>query len=508
MLVNALTLLFLGVADPYLGDGHHGARVVSTGEELGRAAPLAAEVLQGSNQVQLPPDAGFVAGDLVLFHRTTSSSLAAPSRDAGVFDLEETDLGYYEWNRLLSGGTGGAFRLEHTVEHLFPVSGSQLVLVHEFTDLTIADAGRLHPRPWDGTSGGILALLASGTLTLHGRIDASEAGSRGGAPIVDALGNDPSTFGCVDPDQPSPRGAFKGESFFSELYGPLASGFGRAITGGGGGNCHNAGGGGGGHAGPGGQGGTSWDSDGARDVGGRGGMSVLVPLQRLTFGGGGGAGEAHHDSANNGGSRGGGIVFVRANAIAGTGLFMANGASNPDVDDAAGGGGAGGTVHVASATTLSCGRAEARGGEGGINPCLCDGTSGGGGGGRVILQADQLSCPSEVSAGLGGHFTTDGGVAEFRLAEPTFTTLPQYAGAVTVLDAGVRPPYVEPVGNPLRSTPFVVGCGCTGAPVELALLLVLLGLRRSSFRGRAGVECRWSRRHVRFSSLRRVHRVP
>lgn len=481
LLFSSLTLL-LAVSDPFLGDGHHGTRVVNAPEELTLAVPLLADVREGDVTLQFPPDAGFVLGDLVLLHRTATSALSAPERDAGRFELEHTDLGRFQFFRLVGGG-GGTFTSDHVAELAFPAAGTQAVLVYEFTDLTITNSGRLFARPWDGASGGIVALLARGVIRLDGAIDASGAGSRGGAPIIDSAGNAPATFGCVGLDEPSPRGAFKGESFYSAFYGPTASGAGRAITGGGGGVCHNSGGGGGGHAGAGGKGGASWSSDGDRDVGGQGGMPVLASPLRLTFGGGGGAGEAHHGSTNNGGCRGGGIIFLRAESLTGAGELLADGVTSPTVDDAAGGAGAGGTVHVATSTRLECGRVSVRGGEGGINPCRCEGTSGGGGGGRVLLQADVPRCPADLGAGLGGHFPAGDGGFEFRRSQPDFTTLPQHAGELTVLDAGLRlpPREVTPAVFPRQ---FGVGCGCSGGPGEGAVLLVLLALHRRRYAAR------------------------
>ncbi len=473
LLFTTLTLL-LAVNDPFLGDGHHGTRVVSGSEDLSPAAPLAVDLPAGGVTLQLAADAGFKPGDLLLLHRTVSNSMSAPARDAGAFELDATDLGHFEFVRVLNSSEG-VFKLDRAVESDFPASGSQAVLVMEFTDFTITPTGRLFTRPWDGASGGLIALLARGVVRLEGAIDVSGAGSRGGASIVDMAGNGPSTFGCSGLDEPSPRGAFKGESFFSSYFGLLASGSGRATTGGGGGICHNSGGGGGGHAGRGGQGGASWSMDGDRDVGGQGGMALLSSPRRLTFGGGGGAGEAHHGSLNNGGSRGGGIIFLRANSLTGTGSLVADGVTSPDVDDAAGGGGAGGTIYVASATMLSCGRVSVRGGSGGINPCRCEGTSGGGGGGRVVLQADSVACAVEVSAGLGGHFGgADGGV-EFRLSQPDFITQPLHSGVVEIIDGGLRQlPGVEPPVEIPR--PFVVGCGCDGGGAPFACLLLALVL--------------------------------
>jgi hypothetical protein len=471
-----VVVLLAGI-DPYLGDGHHGTRVVSSTEEFSPAVALGAELPSGGTTLQLAADAGFVAGDLIMIHRTTSDGLDAPPRDAGRFDLDSTDLGFFQLFRVTSG-SGSTFEIDPSAQLRFPMSGTQAVLVHEFDALTVTDAGRMTTRPWDGSSGGILAFFAKGTVRVDGVIDVSGAGSRGGAPIVDTAGNAPETFGCVDPDEPSPRGAFKGESFFSAYFGPAASGSGRAITGGGGGICHNSGGGGGGHAGAGGQGGATWTADGSRDVGGQGGMAISASPQRLTFGGGGGAGEAHHGSTNNGGSRGGGILFVRALSVAGNGALLADGMTSPMVDDAAGGGGAGGTVHLTVASSINCGRISAHGGSGNINPCLCEGSSGGGGGGRVVLQADSLSCPVDVSAGVGGNYNS-GTTFEFRLAQPDFTTQPLHAGEVVSIDGGIRPEPSDLMPTLLRRE-YIVGCGCSGAPVE-GFALVLLALLRGRY---------------------------
>jgi hypothetical protein len=270
-----------------------------------------------------------------------------------------------------------------------------------------------------------------------------------------------------------------GEGFFCSLYGPSASGLGRALNGGGGGDCHNAGGGAGSHAGAGGQGGASWDADGMRDVGGRGGVKLAVPDERLTFGGGGGGGESHHGSTNNGGGAGGGVVFLRANAVLGVGHLLADGASSPDVGDASGGAGAGGTVFVEVAKTMTCGLAGARGGNGGINPCQCEGTSGGGGGGRVLIRAAASSCATDVNAGLGGHF---GAMPNFRLAEPTFVNRASFAGASRFFDGGLAME-ADDAGVMLTTRRLSVGCGCSSVELSSVLLFGVLLLRRRSARG-------------------------
>ncbi|NOK15342.1 hypothetical protein HNS30_40720, partial [Corallococcus exercitus] len=153
--------------------------------------------------------------------------------------------------------------------------------------------------------------------------------------------------------------------------GHLFAGRGNILNAGGGGVCHNSGGGGGGNGGSGGIGGRTWtgDADPARAVGGLGGVKMLFsPSTRLLFGGGGGAGHGNDGVSGKGGNAGG-IVFVRGAALAGTGNITADGvAGTNSQNDAAGGGGAGGTISLKFTGALSCGGTgtiSARGGNGG-----------------------------------------------------------------------------------------------------------------------------------------------
>ncbi len=485
MNVLAVVVLVLGV-DPFLGDGHHGAKLVTTQEVWSTSAAVTASTQPGA-PIPLGSTTGFAPGDLVMAHVT--STLAAPSAplDAGVVDVSTSEVGTYEFTRVVSVGPAS---LEVAPPLTRPLGvGAQVVLVAEFSSLTIADGGALTTQPWDGTHGGVLAVLVSGPAVIAGSIDVSGLGYRGGAAFSDMAGNAPETFGCTNPDEPHPRGGYKGESFFLQPVLDRASGLGRVASGGGGGVCHNAGGGGGGHVGAGGQGGASWSSDGNRDVGGRGGASVRGGEARLLFGGGGGAGEAHHGSLTGGGHRGGGVLFLRAASVVG-GALRADGATATDSEDAAGGAGAGGTIRVESPGPISCSLASVRGGNGGINPCHCEGTSGGGGGGRVVLASSLVACPIDVRAGVGGNFSS-GGSPDYRLSQPTAATRAQYDGlsaALGPLDASVAEPDAGmdagsdvdagTDGGTKSAKRYLVGCSTEGAAIVPVVLLLAVGLRR------------------------------
>jgi len=210
---------------------------------------------------------------------------------------------------------------------------------------------------------------------------------------------------------------------------------------GGGGNQHNAGGGGGGNVGQGGTGGNSFafykntdtgncvdfgssffgcDGDGARPVGGLGGAGILPSsaypnAERLIVGGGGGAGDNNNADDNSSvpqasGGNGGGVIFLVANQITGPGTLKANGQDGqPAGRDAAGGGGAGGTVAIATnSINLSSLSVQVNGGAGG-NSALplrggeTQGPGGGGGGGAVLLTTNITTPPgTSLTGGIPG----------------------------------------------------------------------------------------------------------
>ncbi|ULH17998.1 hypothetical protein MF271_23850 (plasmid) [Deinococcus sp. KNUC1210] len=204
---------------------------------------------------------------------------------------------------------------------------------------------------------------------------------------------------------------------------------------GGGGTQHNAGGGGGSNVGSGGTGGNSYatysatsaagcvmyssnfygcNGDGSRAVGGLGGGTLTASASYLIPGGGGGAGDSNDSSDNpavaqGSGGNGGGIIFLRANAIAGSGTLKANGSDGqPAGRDAAGGGGAGGTVALATPTTALSGiTVQANGGAGGnsgypLRSGEVQGPAGGGGGGAILLPSGATLSTFQVNGGAAG----------------------------------------------------------------------------------------------------------
>ncbi len=381
----------------FLGSGRDGAMTLTTAQVINAYAPIGAPLAPGDTQVQIGTVRGagsFAPGDLVMLWQATGLVPEPASGMTGPFDVGTTTVGHWELARL-NGATGGSLSLTAPLLAAFPANVSQVVRVPEYSALTINSGGSLQALAWDGSSGGMVAALVSGTLTnnVASGISANATGFRGGGTADDPT----SSIGCTGLDEPAPMGARKGEGIAVTRYDPLQSGLGRVANGAGGGVCWLSGGGGGGNGGSGGRGGnTELTVDGNRAVGGQGGGALTTASERrvLLLGGGGGAGHDGNGAAASG-AAGGGVVFLRASALTGSGGMLARGAAGGAVtteDTGSGGGGGGGTIHLRVSGAATCGTSDARGGNGGVTNGIYLGPGGGGGGGRVLRQNASGSC--------------------------------------------------------------------------------------------------------------------
>lgn len=336
----------------------------------------------------------------------------------------------------------------------------QVIVVPQYTTASFNATTPPTALAWNGSTGGVLALDTSSTLTLNGAtVVVDGLGFRGAAGLQMSGGGGNNT----DFEQPSPAtytptttgsnsdgepgwDASKGEgiagtpmwvesnktflqttttvgypSGTAGVDGSMARGApGNAGAGGTdgdpqtaspGGNDQNAGGGGGANGGAGGFGGDSWSSN--LSVGGEGGTAFPATINRIAMGGGGGAGTRNNSDGDNqasSGSAGGGIIIIRTYALSGTSTLTANGIAsyNGTANDAGGGGGAGGTIVVLSANGGESGLTlQANGGNGGdawasegFTLGNRHGPGGGGGGGVVLISGTPASI--SVSGGTTG----------------------------------------------------------------------------------------------------------
>jgi MYXO-CTERM domain-containing protein len=374
----------------------------------------------------------------VLLHQSTGLMPVPASGDALPLHLASGTVGRFEFARVASVSSG-VLALTAPLRHGYPAGATQVVSVPEYTQLALQQGASLRAAAWNGSTGGILVALVSGTLLNNGEVSVAGLGFRGGRFI-----SHEDREGCVNLDElPASGGAYKGEGAVEGRYGS-ASGYGNLANGGGGGNCHNAGGGGGSHAGAGGTGGRASASRGDQAVGGLGGAPVVyAPTERLLFGGGGGSGEGNENKGSGGGA-GGGWMLLRAQKIDGTGPFTADGAQPlmTQGDDGAGGGGAGGAIVLRSEGGLICGAASARGGNGGDvrDTSAALGPGGGGGGGVVFLQGNSIACQSPVAGGIAGRSTVSQDAHGATPANGNAANAPGRAQSVTLPFQAPAPP--------------------------------------------------------------------
>jgi hypothetical protein len=296
----------------------------------------------------------------------------------------------------------------------------QLVRVPQYEQLTLS--GDLRALPWDGATGGILALDVRRDLDLNGyQLDAAAIGFRGGAALtlVGALGDDQDVRyrapGNAELAAAFGQHASKGEGLagtprwlagvllamdtrpeadrltLSDGYPDGSMARGAPANAGGGASSLSAdnlvaaggGGGGGGLAGE-----TGTDAFAVRR-GGVGGEGVPMDEPLMVFGGGGGAGtRSQGDGIVGSGGVGGGMIIIRAGRLHGEGVLDLRGQDGLEGEEGGGGGGGGGgslllQVPFADQQQRSV---HIQGGAGGQAPA----PGGAGGRGRILLTSEAL----------------------------------------------------------------------------------------------------------------------
>ncbi len=388
---------------------------------------------------------GFSIGDKILIHQSKGATFNTAQTNEYGDAVDMANAGNFEVNTVLTV-VGDTLVLTHKLLRDYdPGFGVQVVGLPDMLDAEVT--AEVTAKPWDGKTGGIVFLLAHGTLELNAPVIADSIGYIGGQTARG--GNRENTFEYAFTDQAI--GGSKGESMafpVTQNVSPSNYGRGKIITGGGGGNNHNAGGGGGANYGAGGLGGralqtkrritTDNDSNDGNTpgelIGGLGGMSLsdnfkLTSFNKIFMGGGGGAGHqnsgtsAFKNRRHSRGQNGGGIIILSANyLITNNNKISANGGSYPALatvsadripnsttDNASGGGGAGGSVLIDADGVAGGLLIDLNGGNGGHtykgNVQDAYGPGGGGGGGTLSLSKAQYLNQTTWSA-TGGEAGT------------------------------------------------------------------------------------------------------
>lgn len=322
----------------------------------------------------------------------------------------------------------------YNVDHIV-----QIIRVPAYNNVVVED--EVTCMPWDGTKGGVIALMVNDTVFFNGNINTTGLGFNGGAIVSgngDCANTDSLLFRSIYFDDTFTGAGEKGEGIGMSID-TMSRGYGYWTNGGGGGNGRFAGGGGGGNAGFGGRGSgedtvscsstpdyigeiinAGTDTAEWKGLGGRGGqplynfnpVSNYINDSTIHMGGGGGSGtEAVGFEGVNGGN-GGGIVILIAKYIKTTfdgDTIYAKGETPADSKSSGGGAGAGGSIvfdvdYVEGNLNLN-----ASGGKGGnVENGFVAGPGGGGGGGSVLLGGTLKPGVSiSFSAGSGGEVKID-----------------------------------------------------------------------------------------------------
>lgn len=353
----------------------------------------------GTDYVEVTSVAGFNAGDTILLIQMKGVRILTPETASyGQYQSRVGDPGQYEFLIIHSvNGVGNRVTFTSNLIKAYHIDGKvQIVKVPYFPSARVTST--LHSPLWDSSTGtgGVLALIVGGKLSLEADIDMTGKGFEGGALTV-GTGECASTPGrnYYSYHASILYSGFKGEGIAVSnnsnipLSPDFAKGKGENFNGGGGGNGRFSGGGGGG--------GFGFAGSGFDEVApcedvfaqGKGGRSIQgTPIDNGIFmGGGGGSSTYLAGSTASPGGRGGGIIIILADTLAGNGYSIRANGEHPAVittgNAGAGGGGGGGSIalFVASFGTSAL-NLRAEGGQGG-HTANVSGAGGGGGGGRI-----------------------------------------------------------------------------------------------------------------------------
>ena len=353
-----------------LGDGRDGQLTVGGNHTFSTLTQTVSGTLTaGSTSATLVSTSGFTSGDYVL-----------------VIDMHGGDAGNYDIV-LIESVVGSDLNFSSPLQYDYPSSDTVVaVRVPQYSGVNLG--GNLFPPAWNGSEGGIVAFMVSGTANISGTIHANGLGHRGGIRtyIATQIGQQGESYNGTQSRSPSAN-----------------------FSGGGGGHApsltHSSGGGGGYAT----SGDTGYTSGGWGNTPGDGGGTMGdAALSSIFFGGGGGAGGLDADpgagSYGGAGGAGGGILLISFSDLNISGQFEAKGGVGESgyftgpASPGGGGGGAGGSVFVGAESINGTAIFSVQGGNGGTGSEAGGSPmpAGSGGDGRIhaIVPNSIISTPS------------------------------------------------------------------------------------------------------------------
>jgi YD repeat-containing protein len=321
----------------------------------------------GNNTATVGSGLAFAKNQIVLFHQTRG-----------------TNAGLWEFARVQSYN-GTTLTLTTSLANSYSSASAnraQVRVVRQYRNVTVNSGVTWTAKSWNGTTGGVLAFLASGNVNISGIIFAN--GKTGSTANDNAAGGyGIGYYGGIGRGG-SGQQAQAGEGIPG---GAVAKSSANGNGGGGGrgpgGTTPNAGGsGGGGGDGTAGASGTIAGNGGTPGAGGTSAGNAGLTVMVFGGGGGGGGNNVYESSGTGGGGGGAGIVFLNGKSINVTGAIRSNGGSGGN-GWRSGGGGAGGSILIKGEdVVLGSSLVTALAGSGGTM-----GTKGGNGAvGRIVIQ--------------------------------------------------------------------------------------------------------------------------
>jgi gliding motility-associated-like protein len=296
--------------------------------------------------------------------------------------------------------------------------GEKIQLVRFVEGDNVIVTGTVNAKEWDGTTGGIVAIIGMDSVKLNANIDVNYRGFRGGSvPAENYTGGCRQDISAAVLDTlyflPTElnRSGNKGEGIVTVSW-PYTKGTAFALNGGGAGNGLYSGGGGGSNYSKGGDGGkqsTACDAFTLRLSWGGFGCYWLYSAanRQIIMGGGGGSGVKSATATASRGGDGGGIVILLTGTLVGNNRSVyANGETAAAATGSGGGGGGGGTVLIDASGYSGTFNVYAKGGNGGRTDGNCTGSGGGGSGGVLWHSGNSVTTSTlDLAAGSEGYAT-------------------------------------------------------------------------------------------------------
>ncbi len=370
----------------------------------------------------------FHPGDKVLLIQMTGATMPTiPGflTNPNKYKEEWRNAGMYEIMQI--GEVNGNY-IVFTDDHVNTYdAGERIQLVRFVEGDNVTVTANVTAKPWDGTTGGIIAILGMDSVKLKANLDVSGLGFRGAA-----VPEENYTGGCRKDFDATPgheildtlhfgkyvlnKSGNKGEGIITvdTIAWPYTKGAGCAVNGGGGGNGLFSGGAGGGNFWQGGDGGRQSDACTESMVRAWGGLACGLLYKNngaVIMGGGGGSGVQNlltSNTATNGGNGGGIIFIITGTLFSKSGTYLKASGQNVTVTatGSAGGGGGAGTVLLDATDYSGAISVKINGGQGGKgNAVNCTGSGGGGSGGVLWYSGNAITGASLTVDTLGGKTT-------------------------------------------------------------------------------------------------------